>query len=388
MRLRRWSAVVLVVLAGGCRYQLPDLPRQMLAEPAAADVEMVIYLVGDAGNSTIERYPVIERLRQDVEDWSGRLRADTSVIVLWLGDNIYPDGLDSRDEPAWERDSAVLQGQVDVVAGPNARRRAVGLFMAGNHDWGDARGPDGVARLHEQELFLQRAHARGVRVELQPEAGEPGPALLDVGRRLRLLIYDTPWWLLATDQSRKARVFRQTEDALRSAGERIVIFASHHPYSSASSHGGHVAFWRTLGVRFLLARSGAILQDLNSVPYREFTTSLLEAFRAGPPFIWAGGHDHNLQVIRHEALGEPRWSLVSGSGSKVSRVGHIEGMQYRHAAPGYMKLFMRRDGTVELFVVAAPGRSSLSCLGEGEALRECMTKTVAGFETTFGARLR
>lgn len=385
---RGYLIAACAVWLAGCQKDLPDLPRQMMPEPPAADVEMVIFLVGDAGDATIERFPVIERLRQDVEEWSGRLREDTSVIVLWLGDNVYPDGLDSRDEPAWERDSAVLQGQVDVVAGPNARRRAVGLFMAGNHDWGDARGPEGVSRLHEQELFLERASGRGVRVELQPEAGEPGPALLDVGRRLRLLIYDTPWWLLATDQSRKARVFRQTEDALRSAGERTVIFASHHPYSSASSHGGHVAFWKTLGVRFLLARSGAILQDLNSVPYREFTTSLLEAFRAGPPFIWAGGHDHSLQVIRHEEPGEPRWSLVSGSGSKVSRIGHMEGMQYRHAAPGYMKLFVHLDGSVDLFVVAAPGRSSLSCLGEGEALRECMTRTVAGFETTFGARLR
>lgn len=376
------------VLLAGCQHDLPDLPRQMLPEPRPADVEAVLFLVGDGGEARMTNSPLFRRLRQDVEDWSTRLRADTGVIVLFLGDNVYPDGSDAPGEPAYERDSLVLQTHVDVVAGPNARKHARAYFMAGNHDWGDARGADGVARLHVQEEMLRRRLAEGIPVELQPEAGEPGPALIDVGARLRLLIYDTAWWLLASDDSRKLRVFQQTEDALRSAADRTVIFASHHPYNSASSHGGNVTFWKNMGVRFLLARSGAVLQDLNSIPYREFTNSLLEAFRVGPPFIWVGGHDHSLQVIRNDELREPRWSLVSGSASKVSRVGHYEGMQYRHAAPGYMKLYLGRDGSVDLFVVAAPSRDYLSCTGTGTALQACMSRATSAFETTFAMRLR
>lgn len=388
MKLRHGIAAVLALLLAGCKKELPDLPRQLLPEPAAAEVETVLYLVGDAGNGTLERSPLIRALRADVERWAGLLRRDTAVVVLYLGDNIYPKGLHPADHASYSQDSAYLQSQVHVLAGPNARRWGLGYFMAGNHDWGEARGPDGVDRLQNQEQFLARRAAEGVPVTLEPEAGEPGPALIDIGARLRLLIYDTAWWMLATDQSRKVRVFQQTEDALRSARDRTVVFASHHPYASGSSHGGHVQFWKTVGVRFLLARSGAILQDLNSLPYREFTSSLREAFRVGPPFIWAGGHDHSLQVIRNDELNEPTWALVSGSASKVSRVGHYPGMEYRHAAPGYMKLFFKRDGGIDLLVVAAPSRDYLSCVEEGPALEACMARAAGAFEHTFGKRLR
>lgn len=388
MSVRAAMAVVAALLAAGCRPELPELPHQMLPEPAAAEVETVLYLVGDAGYATIERSPLIRVLRADVERWAGELRRDTSVLVLYLGDNIYPQGLHPSGHESFPADSAYLQSQVHVLAGPNARRWGVGYFMAGNHDWGDARGPEGVVRLQNQERFLERRREEGIQVSLEPEAGEPGPALIDIGARLRLLIYDTAWWMLATDQSRKLRVFQQTEDALRSARDRTVVFASHHPYASASSHGGHVEFWKTVGVRFLLARSGAILQDLNSVPYREFTGSIREAFRAGPPFIWAGGHDHTLQVIRNDEPDEPIWALVSGSASKVTSVGHFKGMEYRHAAPGYMKLYFKRDGGVDLFVVAAPGEEQLSCAGEGAELEACMVRAAGAFEHTFGKRLR
>jgi len=105
--MKRWPLLAGAALVAGCQRPMPDLPEQMIPEPRAAEVESVVYLVGDAGDAIEGRSPLLLRLRADVEDWSGRLRGDTAVVVLFLGDNVYPDGMDRPDEPAYQRDSTV-----------------------------------------------------------------------------------------------------------------------------------------------------------------------------------------------------------------------------------------------------------------------------------------
>lgn len=391
MRAVLIGAALAAVLLTGCRKRdLPELPESMIPEPSAGEVETVLFLVGDAGDAIEANSPLVHVLRADVEAWAARLRADTSVIVLNLGDIVYPDGMDAPEEPAYAWDSAVAMAQVNFVAGAAARQRAHQFFMAGNHDWGNARDAKGVDRLQELEKFLARQRARGLPVELLPVAGEPGPVVLDVGRRLTLLLFDTAWWLLASDQIRKVEMLDETEAALRSARERgrHVIMAAHHPWRSASAHGGTVPFWKMFGLRLLLSRSGAILQDLNSIPYREMREALHDVFAQGPPLLFAGGHDHSLQVIANPGANEPVWTVVSGSGSKLSDVGHVDGMRYRAAAPGYAKVFVRRDGHVDMLMIAAPGEAQLECAGTGEALQACMRAAMASFAPRYGVRLK
>jgi hypothetical protein len=380
--------VLLLPGAAGCATRLPELAPSMIPLPAAEEVESVLFLIGDAGYADEERDPVLRRLAGDVEQWSGRLARDSAVIVLYLGDIVYPRGL--RHEPEYfPRDSAIVQSQANILAGPNAREfGAIGYFLAGNHDWGHARNEAGVDRLHNLEEFLERRRAGGLHVQLQPEAGQPGPAVLDIGRHTRLLLFDTAWWLLAESEYLKRRSFQQTEDAIRSAPDRNIIVAAHHPFVSASSHGGLFPFWRAFGVRMLMHRAGAVLQDLNSIAYRDLRDAMLRAFREGQPLVYAGGHDHNLQVIASDSFPRPRYDLISGSGSKGSPVGHTEGMIYRREAPGYMMLLTHHSGRVDLFVVAAPDDSYFRCGGQGEELARCMHQGVAAIQPTFGMRIR
>lgn len=391
-RLTLLMAVLFTITsAAACSRSLPVLPTSHVPEPAPGSVESVIFIFGDAGYADMDHNPVLRRLSTDIEEWSGRIAQDSSVAVLFLGDIVYPLGL--RTDPEYfARDSAIVQNQVDLMAGPNALRyNTVGFFLAGNHDWGEARNEEGVRRLQNLEQFLERRRAEGVQVSLQPEAGEPGPALVDLREKARLLMFDTAWWLLADSDYRRQRSFQQTEDAIRSTGDdRFIIAAAHHPFESAGPHGGLIPFWRAFGLRYLLTRSGALLQDLTSLVYRDLINGMLQAFRAGPPLVFAGGHDHNLQIIDHEGdeFGWPQYTVVSGSGSKVTDVGHIEGMLYRKAAPGYMRLVTHRDGRVDLFVIAAPDDSYLTCEGSGPELEQCMTDGVAQFTTRYGMRLR
>jgi hypothetical protein len=386
----RAAFIALLAICGtACSRPLPVLAPSQVPEPAPADVESVIYLLGDAGSADEHRSPIIRRLRNDVEDWSGALGTDGAVVVLYLGDIVYPRGL-RLTEAEYPRDSAIVQSQVNVVAGPNAfRYNSVGYFLAGNHDWGNARDTEGgVQRLQNLEQFLERRRSEGIDVILRPDAGEPGPAIADVGSQVRLLIYDTAWWLLAQDTAPKQRMFRETQEITRTTEGRFFIVAAHHPFQSASAHAGFVPFWKYFGLRMLLSRSGAIMQDLNSVVYRELTDQLLSAFRQRPPLIFAGGHDHALQVIANDSFPLPRFSVVSGSGSKLSDVGHTEGMLYRASAPGYMRVVVYKSGRVDLFVIAAPGEDHLTCPGEGLELEACMSSRAGDFTTRFGMRLK
>jgi hypothetical protein len=385
------AALTALFIIGGtaCSRPLPQLAPSQVPEPAPDAVESVVYLFGDAGHADEQRNPILRRLRNDIEDWSGALAEDGAVAVLFLGDIVYPRGL-RHDEAYFAHDSAIVQSQVNLLAGPNARRfDSVGYFMAGNHDWGIARDAAGVDRLRNLEEFLDRRRGDGVEVYLRPKAGEPGPAIADVGSQVRLMIYDTAWWLLAQDTVPKQRMFRETRDVTRTTEGRFLIVAAHHPFQSAGAHAGFVPFWKAFGLRFLLARSGAIMQDLNSVVYREMMRELLSAFRSRPPLVFAGGHDHSLQVIANDSFPLPRFSVVSGSGSKLSSLGHTEGMRYRAAAPGYMRLVIHRSGRVDLFVIHSPeDETYLACGGEGIELEECMETRAREFTTRFGLRLK
>lgn len=387
---RAVSAALIIVCGSACSRQLPELAPSQVPEPAPDAVESVIYLVGDAGYAEEHRHPVLRRLRNDIEDWSGALARDGAVVVLYLGDIVYPEGLRHTEEH-YAADSAVVQSQVNLVGGPNARRyNSVGYVIAGNHDWGNARDTEGgVQRLLNLQEFLDRRRAEGVEVYLRPAAGEPGPAIADVGSQVRLLLYDTAWWLLAQDTIPKQRMFAETREITRTTEDRFLIVAAHHPFESAGAHAGFVPFWKAFGLRFLLARSGSIMQDLNSIVYRELRREMLEAFRSRPPLIFAGGHDHSLQVIASDSFPEPRFSVVSGSGSKLSSLGHTEGMRYRAGAPGYMRVVIHRSGRVDLFVIASPeDEDYLTCAGTGAALEQCMASRSSEFTTRFGMRLK
>jgi hypothetical protein len=367
---------------------LPE-PTNLVPEPPASQVDNVVILVGDMGDALWDRSPLPHRMAGEVERWSRALRNDSSVTVLFLGDNIYPRGL--RTEPQFFAvDSSHLQAQVDILGGPNARQySSFGLFIAGNHDWGLNPGPIGEQRVRNQEEFIARRRAGGVRVQLLPKAGTPGPGIVDVGRKLRFILLDTAWWLLSADAQEKTRTMTRLQDGMKSRGTRSVIMAAHHPMKSASAHGGLVSLWDVFGLKWLLNKSGASLQDLNSLPYRDLLKRLDAAFQqTGPPLIFAGGHDHSIQLMHATRDVEPRFMIVSGAGSKSSRIGTAEGMEYRSMGPGYTQLLFMKDGGVDLAVYTAPPEYLICAPAAPAALQKCMQEGIAAFKRVYSTILK
>lgn len=370
--------------------ELPT-PRQ-IAEPDPSEVQHVVFLVGDAGEALPTHYPILPRLKADVEWWAERL-PERSLTVLYLGDIVYPLGLHDPGSEEFPEDSAVVQSQVDVVGGPFAEEDdAWAYFLIGNHDWGLEEEWEGLRRLVNLDEFLNRARARtGANVRMTPDAGTGGPFVLDVGDDLRFLLLDTAWWIYHREDEAgpdHQRMLQGIEDAMAGAEGREVVLAAHHPFRSAGPHGGEFDFWETFGMRYLLARSGAILQDVTSIPYRELEQRLREIFaRQGRPLAFVGGHEHSLQVFEAVEPDEPQFSIVSGSASKLTRISGKPGMTFGESAPGYMKMVLGKDGSIRLYVVAAP-REFKSCPKADPERAECMARGIAAFRTVHGQRLK
>ncbi len=361
-------------------------PFEAVPEPDPAEVASVVFLVGDAGAARRELSPLIHRLRADVEQWSAALERDSAVSVLFLGDNIYPDGLRDPAHPDFAEDSARLHAQVWVVDGPAARaHESFGVFLPGNHDWGNMSGPEGVDRLRNQESAL-RAHAlSGPRVEMLPVAGTPGPAVIDLPGSLRVLAVGTHWWLRSERPERRAQFLADVRAALDQADGRTVLVAAHHPFASAGPHSGSQS--TRLDPLWLLRRTGAVVQDMNSGPFTSLRDGLSGAFQAaGAPLLFAAGHDHSLQLLRGDGVSAPTWVLVSGAGSKLTGVAQADALEWASAQPGYMKLLFRTDGGVELHVEGVP--EALSACPPDDTAPGCLEAGVRAFSKVYSARLR
>jgi len=389
--MRAPAALLAATLLAACVKEPPAPDFTPVPVPDPAVIDQVVFLVGDAGEALYDHTPLMPHLRDEVERWSGALAREEAVSVLFLGDNVYPSGIHDVGDPRRIQDSLHLASQVEVMAGPNAIRwRNRGFFVAGNHDWGNLYGLPGLQRIKNQERMLDSAYGGRVRVDLYPEAGLPGPQVVDAGEAVRFVFLDTHWWLQAGhDHILRDTVFFNVREILRGSGDRALVFVSHHPFVSGGTHGGPVPMWRGMGLLWLLNKTGSLVQDLNSPIYRELQGGLESLFREiHQPLIYAAGHDHSLQVIEGIGPEKPQWSLVAGSASKTGDVGPAPGMRYGADKPGYMRLAFRRDGAVELHVYATTDEFLHCGDADGEDVATCMREGVISFEEVFSSQLR
>jgi len=387
-RSRRSAAsfglLVAVVLGGGCTPPADPAPSESRLEQAVdtSRVEAVVFLLGDPGVARDRDFPVLRRMRQEVESWSARLAGHGDVRMVVLGDLVYPEGLHPVGHPVRETDSLRLADQITVVGGPEASQAGTrGIFLPGNHDWGQEEDVAGAVRLVRLDRFLNGWAGPGQgRVDLAPDAGR-GVQITDVGDRLRLILLDTGWWLLGRNEGEAQRFVEEIEAALESAGERSVVVAAHHPMETGGPHGVGVDLGSLLGIRPLLKRAGILVQDLDSRPYSALERRLNRLFTdVRLPDVYAGGHDHSLQVFDAGADAGGVRGLVVGSASKLSGVTGAPGMLFGRSAPGYGKVLILEDGRVTIELEAAPAEF-LKCTPE--AAPDCVEEGVAAYETVW-----
>lgn len=329
------------------------------ADPAftpSADTGRVLYrllLIGDAGEPK-DPEPVLTV----ADAWAGRHRGRSHVV--FLGDNAYPNGLVASRRADAERR---LARQIDAFAASGTPV----TFVPGNHDW-DRSNEEGLTAVQAQAAFV-RSRGAG----FAPEAGCPGPEVIDLPDRttplVRVVAVDTQWFLHkhARGAGCAADTPEAVEAALRTAADTRVplVVVGHHPLATNGPHGGFHD-WRShlfplaelygWGKRVPLPIIGSLYpmfrslvpsrQDIGSpanVQMRLAIERALGSVTTPPLKIYAAGHEHSLQVLRQAGVD---YALVSGAGSSQheSAVTKRYNTLYASSQAGFMAIDVLESG--------------------------------------------
>ena len=318
--------------------------------PAHKKVEKSFYLLGDGG------YSIPGGSAKGLLAFKKYLDSVKQVgnYTIFLGDNIYPDGMEEEGNPVRERGEYRIDAQLDAVENYDGKI----MFIPGNHDWYNE-GLDGLER--EKRYIEEQLQDEDV---FHPEIGCPLESI-DVSDRVQLLVIDSQWYLTNWDnhprinkdcqiKSREA-FFSELESELKKNQNKIVIVALHHPLYTNGVHGGHYDFDQHLypsqkklplpvlgSLAMLIRTSGGVsIQDTQNLRYKLMVKRLATIAKMWGPVVFVAGHEHSLQYIEKEGVKQ----IVSGSGSKGTSVGLGQDGLFAFEGQGFAVLDVFEDGS-------------------------------------------
>ncbi len=323
----------------------------------AQDIPLIsrIIFIGDAGEIDPEQSKVIAHAAAQV------LQGKTSVV--YLGDNIYPKGMGLPGSEEERETQQILRSQFS----PMRARGASVYFIPGNHDW-DKSGPQGLAKIKAQSNFLRQQNDPNLK--MVPADGCPGPVTITMADNLSIVAFDSEWWVFPHHQEQaatdckcksKADVVAQMQAFAAAHKDQVILLASHHPFQSYGSHGGHFTFMQHLfplrdinknlylplpivgSIYPLIRRNFPDPEDLRNISYKNMITQVDAAFASVQNLTHVAGHDHGLQFIKRNN----DIQIVSGSGTKTSRVIKGKHALFGKATPGYVVADFYADKRLE-----------------------------------------
>jgi predicted MPP superfamily phosphohydrolase len=343
------------------------LPDSLLSENHT-DISYKIILIGDAGEPAKDiKEPVLQALKTEAS-----INSD-GTLIIFLGDNIYSNGLPDEDDPDRKEYERRIDEQINTVVEAGAQA----VFIPGNHDW--AQGNDECwKRIIRQAEYVNDKEIDNV--AFLPINGCPGPEVMEFGEHIRIIILDSQWWfqdehLRPSPKDSLCNYCSETEitqafDSLLSLSQdKFVVVASHHPLSTHGPHGGYFTWqdhifpltnlneflWLPLpviGSSYPLIRgSGVSSQDLASDSYQNFKIKIETVLSKYSGIVYASGHEHALQIL---AGVNDNLYVVSGAGNW----GHIEKSLvdgddtiYAGRFEGFVSLNIFNDNRIQLNVI-------------------------------------
>ncbi len=368
------AATLLLVLSGCANYHLnyaSEVKDWEASTPPTDAPSYTVYLIGDAGaGTTTWTPPALTALRSTLGE------ASEESAVVFLGDNIYPNGLPPKSEP-YERTLAetALNHQLESFSDYPGRV----FFVAGNHDWQEY----GVKGLNRQRRYIDKRSDD--QAALLPRAGCGDPVEVELTDDITIILLDSQWWMAnwngeeeindGCEAKSRADFAFLLQEAMKSNRRKELIVAMHHPIYSNGPHGGKFTFSEHLfplrelndnlyvplpvvGSFFrLLQSSVGTRQDLANSTYKDFRNLLLGQANTIGDVIFAAGHEHSLQYWDKD----DQHFIVSGSGSRYDGTKTGNGALFAYGGYGFAQLNYYPDGQVwtQYFQVLEDGSKRL-----------------------------
>jgi len=313
------------------------------------EINRTFYLIGDAGKSPIGGMSLaLEAFKTHI------LNKDTKKdYVVFLGDNIYPEGLVKKENKGRKKAENALNAQINAVKGFKGSK----VMIPGNHDW----YADGVPGVKRQEKYIEKALGKNT---YKPENGCPIESI-DVSKKVQLIVIDTQWYLEDWNKSptindnceikTRKRFFEELEGELKKAQNKRVVFAMHHPMYTNGTHGGFYDaskhLYPTQGniplpilaslLTQVRTQGGVSIQDRFNERYNELMNRIETMALEYNNIVFASGHEHSLQYIENNGIKQ----IVSGSGAKTSAAALSKNGLFSVGKQGFAALTIYKDGS-------------------------------------------
>lgn len=320
-------------------------------------IQARVILIGDAGASINGKHPVITAARSTTP-------FDEKTVVLYLGDNLYKEGLPDEQYSTYGAAKAVLDSQIKIADASKARL----YFIPGNHDWNDG-GRYGLENVVRQQRYIDGLGKSNI--AYYPKEGCPGPVEIPVSKDVVIVVFDSQWWLHPFDKpgiesdcdtKTQGEILSQLEDILSRNAKKLVLLACHHPFKSYGIHGGYFTIKQhifpftdmkknlyiplpVIGSVYPITRSiFGNIQDLPHPAYKNMINAVQEVAKGHPNVIFVAGHEHNQQLIRDSNY----TYIVSGGGCKKSRVSKGRHAEYVAEENGFATLEISNNKNVRV----------------------------------------
>ncbi|WP_114491588.1 metallophosphoesterase [Candidatus Ulvibacter alkanivorans] len=314
-----------VLLLASCASYEPQYrhPDKIPVYPSEKEIEKTFYLIGDAGYS---KPGGMSKGLQVVQNFL-KTQKTSGNYAIFLGDNIYPDGMPPQGAPGRKNAEHRLDAQYQAVKDYDGQV----IFIPGNHDWYS----EGLLGLKRQELYFEsKIKDRKV---FKPNNGCPLESI-EVTENVQLLLVDTQWYLEDwdihpsinefCDIKTREKFFIEIGLELEKHQDKTIVFAMHHPMFTNGNHGGYFAAQKHLYptqkklplpilaslVAQIRSQGGVSVQDRYNELYNKLMIRLGTIAKNNDRIVFASGHEHTLQHIERDGLTQ----IVSGSGAKSS----------------------------------------------------------------------
>jgi len=327
-------------------------------------ISHTFFLIGDVGMADeTTPSPIFTVLKDRL------IKADSSSTLLFLGDNIYPDGMPLKNRADRKSAEARLNAQLTL----SRKFKGQTIFIPGNHDW-----HNGIEGLHEEEQFVNNYFKN-------KDAFLPhkGCALdcVNVNENVALITIDTQWYLENWDKhpainedcdiKTREQFFEELATLINKNQKKTTIIAMHHPLASNGVHGGKFSLHKQLypfdskiplpmlgtAINFFRKISGVDPQDLQSRNYNNFIKRFRTLIGNKTNVVVVSGHEHNLQYLGSDNVKQ----VISGSGSKKEAARVIGKNDFSFGGTGYAVLQVLKNGASEVsfYGIDSKGREKL-----------------------------
>lgn len=356
--LKNTSVALRTIMSAGVLYSCATYNVQKgknLFEVKDSDIksenDFKLFLIGDAGNSDEpQAQKTLNLLKTKLDS------ADSNSMLIFLGDNIYPNGMPKEKDKGYASAKQKLEDQLDITKNFKGKT----LVIPGNHDW-----YSGLEGLNTQEGVVKKYFDD--KKAFLPKNGCPIDDI-NISKNIKLIAIDTEWVITNWDnhpginkncniKTREDFFFEFKDLIIKNQGKRIIV-ALHHPIISSGTHAGFTSAKSHLFpfnskvpipviasfLNVLRSSSGASPADLNNQHYADLANRLKSIVQDKENIIFVSGHDHNLQYHEDGNLRQ----IISGAGSKVDPSTIVEKTDFSYGGSGFAVLNIRKDQSTDI----------------------------------------